>query len=175
MTSLFRTVLGAPFDSLPAPIRTIHHGYASRRFEGSCRVERGTSWLSRLCAAVSSLPVAADSTPVCVTIRADGNTETWERDFGGRKMRSCLRHHDGLLEETLGPTTFRFELAAESGAIEWRVVGVRLFGIPLPTSWFRRISARESLERGRYRFDVRAELPIAGLLVHYEGTLDVGA
>jgi hypothetical protein len=52
-------------------------------------------------------------------------------------------------------------------------VGVRSLGIPLPLAWFDKVSARESVEGGRYRFDVRAEMPVVGLLVRYAGTLDV--
>ena len=172
---LFRSVIGASFDGLPAPIRAIHDGSPLRRCEGASRVERGGRWLSRLFGAVTSLPAATDEVPLSVTIRADGDGETWERDFGGHMMRSRLRLRDGLLEESLGPASFRFRLVAEGGAIDWRLTRVRCLGIALPLSWFGPLTARESLERGRYRFDVRVELPMTGLLVRYDGTLDVGA
>ena len=175
MTSLFQRVIGAPFDTLPAPIRVIHDGAPLRHCEGSSRVERGSGWLSRLCGALTSLPAAAEETPLRVTIRAGADHETWERNFGGRMMRSRFRVHDGLLEESLGPASFRFRLVAQADAIEWKLAGVRCLGLALPMSWFDRFTARESFEGGLYRFDVRVELPMTGLLVHYDGTLDVGA
>jgi hypothetical protein len=45
--------------------------------------------------------------------------------------------------------------------------------LPLPESWFSRVSAREWAEGDRYHFDVQAALPVAGPLVHYRGWLGV--
>jgi hypothetical protein len=174
VSSLFRRLIGEKFEALPAPLRTIHDG-ASRTYAGQCRVERGSGLLSRFCGAVASLPPAGEAVPIRVTIESGAPGEIWIRDFDGRKMRSTLKERGGLLEERLGPTAFRFALSADDGAIDWRVVAVRSLGIPLPLAWFRKVSARESVEANLYRFDVRAELPVAGLLVHYRGTLDVGA
>jgi hypothetical protein len=65
---------------------------------------------------------------------------------------------------------FGFKLNVETGEIIWRIARVRALGIlPLPTSWFSGVQARESGIGGRYRFDVRAEMPVVGLLVHYRG------
>lgn len=175
MTSLFRRLIGERFEALPMPLRAIHGGAASRTYAGQCRVDRGNGLLSRLCGAVSSLPPAGDAVAVRVSIESDAQGETWTRDFDGCKMRSTLKERGGLLEERLGPTVFRIALTTDGGAIDWRVVGVSSLGIPLPAAWFGQVTARESLEGERYRFDVRAELPLAGLLVHYRGTLDVGA
>lgn len=170
---LFRRLMGAAFDRLPAQIRAIHEGLPNRSWSGRCRVTRGDGWLSRLCGAVASLPSAAEVMPLRVSIAADEHGETWKRDFGGKVMRSTLRERDGLLEERLGPTLFCFALIVEDQGIRWRLAGVRALGIPLPVSWFDKVSAEESLDGSLYRFDVRAELPVAGLLVHYRGTLDV--
>jgi hypothetical protein len=43
----------------------------------------------------------------------------------------------------------------------------------MPASLFDGVVAREFQFDGRYRFDVRADLPVIGLLVHYIGWLDV--
>jgi hypothetical protein len=171
VTSLFRRLLGDRFDALPEPLRAVHEGATARVFSGQCRVERGTSLLSRLCGAVASLPPAADAVPIEITIESSSGGETWKRKFGSVTMRSTMKARGGLLEERLGPTVFRFSLIPASDAIDWQLVGVRSLGIPLPLAWFDQVSARESLEAGRYCFDVRAALPVAGLLVHYRGTL----
>ena len=88
-------------------------------------------------------------------------------------MRSRLWDADGVLCERLGLVTFGFALSARDGAIEWRVVRVRALGLPLPARWFGAVAAREFEQNDRYHFDVRAALPLAGLLVHYRGWLDV--
>ena len=88
-------------------------------------------------------------------------------------MRSTLRASGDLLEESLGLLRFLFALSAKDGAIDWHVVGVRALGMPLPASWFSSVGARESASDGRYCFDIRAAMPLVGLLVHYHGALDV--
>ena len=108
-----------------------------------------------------------------VRIRREDGREEWTRDFAGRAMRSTLRANGELLEESLGVVRFQFTLRARDGAIDWRVVGVRALGVPLPASWFSQVVARESAVDARYRFDVRAAMPLVGLLVHYHGALDV--
>lgn len=121
--------------------------------------------------AVSSLPRAGDDVPVRVTIRRDARGETWTREFDGRPMASSLRARGDLLEERLGPTTFLFRLHAGRERMSWRVERVRVFGIPVPAALFAGVTASESEEGGRYRFDVEARLPGVGLLVRYRGTL----
>ena len=79
----------------------------------------------------------------------------------------------GLLCERLGPLVFRFRLGVRQGRLEWSVARVALLGVPLPVGLFREVHARESEQAGRYHFDVAAALPLAGLLVHYRGWLDV--
>jgi Domain of unknown function (DUF4166) len=173
VTSLFRRLIGDRFEALPIQLRTVHGGAALRTYSGRCRVERGAGFLSRIFSAIASLPPAADSVPIRVSIESHARGETWNRDFDGKTMRSSLSERGGLLEERLGPTVFHFALDAAGGAIDWRLVGVRSLGIPLPLAWFDKVSARESVEGDRYRFDVRAEMPVVGLLVRYAGTLDV--
>jgi hypothetical protein len=172
VSSLFRRIIGERFDALPRGLRAIHEGELPRSFSGTCRVDRGSGWLSRLCGSLARLPPAADSVPVRVSIRAFEGGERWDRDFGGCAMRSELRERAGELEERVGAAVLRFALEPGPGSIRWRLTGARALGIPLPLAWFRGVQAIESMEQGRYRFDVRAEFLPAGLLVHYRGSLD---
>ena len=124
------------------------------------------------CGAFASLPPASHDAPASVAIAAGAEREAWARDFDGSPMRSTLQASDGLLEEKLGALRFRFRLAAQGGRIDWTLRSVRCLGIPLPVAWFSNVSAVESVRDGKYEFFVRAELPLAGLLVEYRGTLD---
>jgi hypothetical protein len=79
--------------------------------------------------------------------------------------------HDRRLQERLGPIVLTFELAAEAERIVWSLHGARLALIPLPISWLLICAATESVESGRYCFDVSARVRGIGLIVHYQGWL----
>lgn len=173
MAALFSRLLGESFATLAPPVRALHLRGGARRYRGEVEVERGRSLLAALCARATRLPPAGRG-PIEVEIAADADGERWSRHVGGHAMRSRLWEHDGLLHERLGPATFAFRLSARDGAIAWSVVRVHVLGVPLPARWFDGVAARESGSGGRYTFDVRAALPLAGPLVRYRGWLDVG-
>jgi len=168
--STFQRVLQGSFSGLPESLRRIHDS-ESKQLHGRCDVERGNNWLVRWLAPFASLPPNGRDVPLSVSIRVDAQGETWARDFGGHRMQSRLWARDAVLAERLGAITLLFTLLAFEGRIEWRVVGARFLGMPLPTRWFAGASATEALVDGRYTFDVRATLPIVGLLVRYRGWL----
>jgi len=169
---LFKRLLGASFEKLPAPIRRVHDGRARKVLSGRCHIARGAGVLVQLLGWASSLPRSGHDLPVKVTFLCNAEGETWSRDFAGQPMRSTLTDRDGCLEEALGPARFRFALSVDESGIAWRVVGIRVLGVPLPAAWFKAVTARQSVRAGRYAFDVRAELPWIGLLVHYCGWLE---
>ena len=174
---LFPRVLGPDFDTLPPAVKRLHLAPGAGRWQGEVVVERGRHPLARLFAWVTHLP-PADAGPVVVEIDAVDGRERWVRRIGGRAMPSRLRAGQGamagLLCERLGAVLFGFAMRVEDDAIVWRVARVRVLGwLPLPARAFAGVIACESERDGRYRFDVRAALPVAGLLVHYRGWLEV--
>ena len=169
---LFARLLGNAFDTLPPRVRALHLREGTMRYRGEVDAERGQGWLAALCIRATRLPPSGRG-PIGVEIVADTHGERWTRRVGGQAMRSRLWDADGVLCERLGLVTFGFALSARDGAIEWRVVRVRALGLPLPARWFGAVAAREFEQNDRYHFDVRAALPLAGLLVHYRGWLDV--
>lgn len=171
--ALFARVLGDAFAHLPPRVRALHLHAGTRRYRGEVEVERGRGGLAALCIHAARLPPAGQG-PIEVEIVADAHGERWTRHVARHAMRSRLWAQDDLLCERLGLVTFGFRLRAEAGAIVWRVVRVRVLGLPLPARWFAQVAARECEEAGRYRFEVSAALPLAGLLVRYRGWLDVG-
>lgn len=173
VSPLFAALLGPAFAALPAPVRALHAAQGVWRYAGEVQVERGSGVLSRLIAVATHLPPAGTG-PLCVEIDASPDHERWTRFIGGRAMPSRLWRDGDVLCERLGLATFGFALDVADGAIAWRVVRVRALGLSLPARWFAGVGARESAADGRYRFDVWASLPLAGLLVHYRGWLDVG-
>jgi hypothetical protein len=169
---VFRALVGDSFEALPPAIRAIHDSSRERAFTGRCDIDRGLSLIARVIGAVTRMPRAGRDVPIRVTILRTTACETWTREFAGHRMRSVLRARGALLEERLGAATFRFGLRADGECIRWELVAVRALGIPLPLAWFRGVRASEGVLDGRYRFDVRAALPVIGLLVHYRGHLD---
>lgn len=175
--ALFPRLLGERFAGLPPTVRRLHLHPGVARYRGEAEVLRGRHPLARLFAWATHLPPSGTG-PVVVEIEAGGGRERWVRRIGGDAMPSRLwageGTSEGLLCERLGAVQFGFALEAEAGTIVWRVARVRVFGgLPLPVRWFAGVVARESEHDGRYRFDVRAAMPVAGLLVHYRGWLDV--
>lgn len=170
---LFPQLLGAAFSDLPATVQTLHRREGLRRYEGRVSIRRGGNWLARLCSAVTGMPPAMSEAPLRVEIEALPGRERWTRNFDGHPMTSHMWPRDGRLCERLGLVTFHFRLGVEDGVLTWTVERVRALGIPLPASWFDAVKAREFEQDGRYRFDVAAALPLAGLLVHYSGWLSV--
>jgi hypothetical protein len=172
---LFARVLGATLAQTPPCVQRLHGGAPLARYRGEVEVERGGGLLARVLARATFLPPAGRG-PVEVEIAARDGRERWVRRIGGRAMPSRLwvRRNDPRLWERLGPVVFGFGLRVEDGAILWWVENVRVLGLlPLPSRWFRAVRCRESGAGDRYRFDVRAELPGIGLLVHYRGWLAV--
>lgn len=174
---LYRALLGTRYQDLSPTLQRLHSRTGRHVYRGKAEVERGRGWLSQLCAWATRLPRAGHG-PIKVEIVASDGHEHWTRMFGGYAMRSRLWARDGLLCERLGLVTFGFRLSAEDTpghgqAILWRVARVHALGVPLSTRWFDGVHAREYERDGRYRFDVVAALPLAGLLVHYKGWLDV--
>ncbi len=173
MATLFARILLRDFVLLPPRVRALHARELDATYRGKADIERGRGALARLMSLATALPAAGRDVPLSVTIQPSPSGERWIRDFDGRLMPSRLFASHGLLGERLGLATFGFALSVEEGELIWRVRHVRALGLPLPAAWFRGVIAREFERDGQYRFDVRAELPLVGLLVHYRGYLDV--
>lgn len=180
--ALFLALLGEAFDTLPAPVRRLHLRGGAACYAGEVQVDRGRHPLARFCAWATRLPPAGGGALQVEIVAGDGR-EAWTRRIGGRAMPSRLWAGRGalagLLCERLGLVVFGFALSVEPGPhgarIVWRVARLRVLGLlPLPARWFAGVEAVESVDAlGRYHFDVRAALPVAGLLVHYRGWLEV--
>jgi len=172
--TLFQTLLGASFYTLPPAVRALHSVRGQARYAGQATIERGRNPLARLCARIAGLPPPMRDAPLVVTFDTDPRNETWQRDFAGRAMRSRLFAHRRELGERLGPFLFfRFALRAGDGVLHWHAMGARLFGVlPLPAAWFVDVNCRESEHDGRYLFEVDAALPLIGSVIRYEGWLE---
>jgi hypothetical protein len=129
---------------------------------------------ARLLRRLLTLPEPGPAQPITVIIERHPTHERWSRQFHRGRMCSTLRAgNDGLLHERLGPATLRFALRRDGDAIDWRLQGVRLFGLPLPRALCGRVLSRSGVCDGRYAFDIDVRLPLLGRLVAYRGWLEI--
>ncbi|MCG8596762.1 MAG: DUF4166 domain-containing protein [Kiloniellales bacterium] len=169
----YRLLLGRGFESLPAPIRQLHDVSHETIARGRCTIRRGAHPLSRLVGTLFRLPPPGDNLPVKVRFLPQAGGERWFRRFGTHRIASYQMPagRPGWMFESFGPGRFLIELAAGSEGLTLSLRGVRFLGLPLPRALWPQISAGESVERGRFVFDVEIALPVAGLLIHYRGHL----
>jgi len=172
--SLFRRVLGAAYDKLPDQIRSLHEGGAFLSSTGQADVVHGPGFWAGLAIMFSSLPAKGRNVPVTVEFIADGDGERWRRNFNSKIFASRLAAVAAgkpLLAERYGVVKVTYELIPDPHGITWRQVGMRILGLPAPRFMRLNITARESVEHGRYVFDSNVALPSGARIVHYRGWL----
>ena len=173
---LYRRVLGAAFDELPAPVQALHGGGSGLVARGMARVDGPAGPAARLAALFLRFPPAAAQVAVSVTIVPGDGSERWTRDFGGRRFVSVLSDGPapGTLTERFGLLRFRLGLPVGGAGVQGMpVLGWRLGPLPLPRVLAPVSLAREFVDTaGRFNFDVEVRLPLGlGRLVRYRGWL----
>jgi hypothetical protein len=170
-SSLYARILGASYERLSPILKSVHDTRVSKRYVGRCDIRGGTGLIARFIARFAGLPNASSDVPVEVTIQSEGHAESWTRMFGAQRLRSQLTDRHRRLQERLGPVVLTFELTAEAERIVWSLHSARLAMTIVPLSWLMVCTATESVENGRYCFDVSARVRGVGLIVHYQGWL----
>ncbi len=178
--ALYERLAGNAWDSLDVAVRRAHLSGDFFQVRGVFRVWRGQNGLARLLAWLARLPPASEATPIQLTVRPFGDGEQWERLFDDRPLVSRQREAGpGVLSEWFGPVEFRFQVVVVEGAIRYALRQVALLAgplrLPLPRWLSPRLEAGESRGRDEHQAYIRVTvtLPLVGLLVGYEGTLDV--
>jgi hypothetical protein len=114
---------------------------------------------------------------VTVNLKAEGGGERWTRNIGGHRFFSLQMPGRGrrerLLVERFGPVTVNIALVVEGAGLRYVIRGWQLFGVPMPRALAPRTAAFETVENGKFRFDVDIALPFIGLIVRYRGLLAV--
>ena len=169
---LYRRLLGARFEHLPARVRELHDVTGTNEWMGRADVERGRSLAARVVATLFGLPPAGRDQALRVTFQVYGDGEIWSRTFGNAVFRSVQYERGGLLNERVGPSTFVFALDTSADGMALKLRGVRFLGVPLPGFLAPSVRTFESERDGRYRFEVEAGLPLLGRIVRYAGWLE---
>ena len=172
---LYRRVLGPAFDTLPAPVRTLHAG-TTRRWAGRAEVRRGGGLAARAVCRLVGFPDAGTGVPLTVTLAPEGDGERWTRVFAGKTFTSLQRPGSGrtehLLLERFGPIEIALALVVEDGCLFLVPRRWTFLGIPLPKALLPGGTSFESDRGGRFGFDVEIAAPLVGLIVGYRGTLE---
>jgi hypothetical protein len=171
--SLYRRLLGARFDVLPARVGELHDVTETSVWVGRADVERGP--IARAVAMLFWLPPDGSNQPLRVRFEPGGGREIWTRAFGEREFRSVQFQRGEWLAERVGAVTLLSELEASSDGLALKLRRVRVLSIPLPRRLHPCVRTFENQRDGRYRFEVEAHLPLVGLLVRYAGWLERAA
>lgn len=176
MTPLYQRTLGGAWDDLAPQIRELHSVTHESVFVGRCRVERGRNPLSILVARLIGLPPAGPDHDVRVTLTVEGDGERWVRHIGGSRFWSVQQPDRAdratpLIRERFGVICVHFALVLEQAALRYVLRRWTLLGIPMPLALGPQSRATESIENGKFRFDVEIRHPLTGLIVHYRGLL----
>lgn len=179
-TPLYERLVGEAWQRLPTVVRGAHLASAPVRARGAFRVTRGANRVARALATLLRLPPAGDRTPILLEITPHGAGEKWFRTFG--RSRLTTRQYesgDGLLAERFGPVELCFRLVVDGDSLCYEQRRVRLCLGPLrvgvPRRLAPRVAARESAAAGARgtHVIVAVELPLVGLLIRYEGKLQL--
>jgi Domain of unknown function (DUF4166) len=170
--SVYRRLLGDQFAILPPALQALHGGREAAEWRGQADVEQGASWLARLLASLFRLPPAGLAQPLTVMFEPIGDREIWTRNFGSRQFRSVQFAVGRQLHEIIGVSRLIMQVDPSARGLQLTMLGVRLFGMPVPRSLVPHIRAQETGHNGRFHFDVEASLPVIGRLVRYHGWLE---
>jgi hypothetical protein len=134
--------------------------------------------LGRRMARRRGMPDVAGPQPLVVDVGHDANRMRWQRRFGdGHALLSVFEpvghFPDGHWIEDTGRIALALQVDLHGDGWDWRLVGARMRGRPLPLWLLPRFSAYKRVVDGRYRFHVGFALPGLGELMAYEGLLDV--
>lgn len=177
---LFADVLGEQWHTLPEAVRNTHSVIDKKTLKGFAKITRGSSWVTKLIAAVFRFPASADKVSVEVTKTRSANSEVWVRNFNGQKFKSTLssvaefrlQSTDQCIREQFGLLKFVLGLNADSSGLHFPVVSGSCIGIPIPKVFLPASNTREFEKDGTMHFCVELLAPFKlGLIVRYEGWL----
>jgi hypothetical protein len=174
---LYRRLLGAAYETLPAPLRQMHDLEGEMAAEGTATVTRGAGLLARVAAAIVGFPHAGENVPLRVDFKLENGRERWTRTFAGRTFRSTQEQGHGrdawLLCERFGPLKVGMALVLDDGRLRLIVRRWSLFAIPLPLWLAPGGDSYEYAANGRFHFHVEIGHPWTGPIVGYQGWLVV--
>jgi hypothetical protein len=179
-TALYERLAGQAWHQVPEAVRRAHPAVGPMHAWGVFRVQHGSGHIARLLARLLRLPPPADAISVQLWITPTKTGEEWVRIFGTQRLVTRQREAPGqLLAERFGPLEFRFQLQGQADALSYRQHEVALCVGRLRFVLSPRLAPHvDATERAmdatqRTRSTVAISLPWLGLLIRYEGVLNI--
>jgi hypothetical protein len=170
--SLYRRILGARFDALPAVLRRFHDVVGGGRACGSFRIERAQGRSRNALASVLGLPRSGSEVLVQLRVEVEGERERWIRDFDGHRVVTVQWARGGLLMESIGWNSFSTELEIDGSRLRYAFRRAWFAGIPLPRGLSPSVESYVDVGETGWRVVVRIFAPFLGELVRYEGWIE---
>lgn len=163
------------FEKLPYIIKNMHQVENTVEAIGLSNITRGNNILANFVASVLGFPKAGENLPVRVLFERYGDVETLLRDYGKEKFKTTFKDHPepSVIYEIFGPIWFEVQCECSEEGIKMDIIKCRLWNkVPIPLFLLPKTVAKESVNGGKYQFDVDIILPLIGRLIWYKGTLE---
>lgn len=170
MSDAFGEIIAANGLQVPVQIARFHEN-TKAKYRGRAQVQTG-SWLARCITRLAGFPVAGQNVPFEIEVAPHAKGQIWRRQFASAVTTSVLSYdrRRGCAVERFGPFAIDLTLEVKADDLLVRVIGARIFGLPLPGWVTPRSAAREfATAQGQFGFDISASLPLVGLLIRYQG------
>jgi len=171
------TWFGEAFHLLHPELQRLHRQGGS--MSGKIKLNFGgglAGYIGKRIAKKLGVPLRAGEHDLRVDIHQHGNNMHWSRCFDGQHTLLSVfepfgAYPDGYWQETTGPVNLKLTVDILESAWHWRVLGIRVLGLPMPMFLLPHSQAYKKVVDGLYQFHVGFSMPVVGELFSYEGSL----
>jgi len=170
--TLLRRTAAVTLDRLQRPVRELHDVHDATVAFGQTHIERGSNPLARVVGWLFGFPPAGRRLPTVITVLAARGAEIWHRRFRNHPILTHLEPATSpgvIVERFRFGVTFELQVIERAGALRFKVLGMRVCGVPMPAWVWPLLNAEERAERGGFAFDIDIALRGCGRLIRYRG------
>jgi len=168
---------GESFVLLHPQLQMLHQRGGS--LSGKIKLDFGTGlagFIGKRLAKKLGIPLQSGEHELRVDIRHRGNSLYWSRCFDEQHTVLSIfkpfgNYPDAYWLEETGPVSLKLTVDIIESGWHWRVLGIRIFGLPMPLALFPHSKAFKKIVDERYQFHVGFSMPWIGQLFCYEGGL----
>ena len=149
---LYPGVLGDAFVRLHPFVQRAHVPPLVAR--GSFDVEHGSHPLTPILIALLRLPASGAAQPLHLDVAAMAGALTWTRRIGTRVLRTQQHARGTRMVEVSGPGRLEFEVRVHDGALDYRLVDMRVARVRVPLFIRPHVAARVSAAPNGWQVEV---------------------